>query len=194
MSPRWRRSWISWHLTVGVLLAPYALVYGVSSLLLSHPDWAPAGSHEWREPLDVPPAATPELRAIAARDALGLVGEVPPWRVESEADGRLRFRVVRPGRVYDAEWSPQGREARVQVRDGRLPGVIAGLHGLHALPGSVWGATWGLYTNLSLIGFPFLIVSGALLDLPRWRRRRVWPWLATAATAAVGLLAGWLVA
>lgn len=192
MSPRSRQRWITWHLTVGALLAPYALVYGVSSLLLSHPDWAPARRVEWREIVEVPPAATLQLRAVAARDALGLVGSVPPWRVEGEIDGRLRFRVVRPGRVYDAEWDPRTREARVRVRDGRLPGVVAGLHGLHALPGSFWGATWGAYTQLSLLGFPFLIVSGILMEGARWRRRPLGAWIAIAATLAVCVLAGWL--
>lgn len=192
MSPRWRKRWIAWHLTVGALLAPYAAVYGVSSLLLSHPDWAPARNREWREIVEVPPAATSEQRAVAARDALGLVGSVPPWRVEAEADGRLRFRVVRPGRVYDAEWDPLTREARVRVRDGRLPGIVAGLHGLHALPGSFWGVAWGAYTQLSLLGFPFLIVSGFLLEGARWRKRPLGAWLAVGATLVVCVLGLWL--
>ncbi len=194
MSPRWRRRWVVWHLTVGALLAPYALVYGVSSLLLSHPDWAPAGRREWREPLAVPAAETSEARAVAARDALGWVGHVPPWRVETEPDGRLRFRVVRPGRVYDAEWDPAAQEVHVRLRDGGLLGVVTGLHGLHALPGSFWGPAWGLYTQLSFVGFPFLVASGVLLEGARWRRRPGWAWLAGAACLGILVLAGWLAA
>ncbi len=181
-----------WHLTMGVLLAPYALVYGVSSLLLSHPTLAPARSRTWTEQIEVPPAATAELRALGARDALGLIGGVPPWRIENEADGSLRFRVVRPGRVYDAEWDPDTGKATVKVRDRRLPGIVAGLHGLHALPGSGLRVAWGAYTQLSLAGFPFLILSGLFLDGARWRQRPAGAWLTLAGLLGVCVLAGWL--
>jgi len=183
---------MAWHLTLGLLLAPYALVYGVSSLLLSHPTWAPARNRTWTARIEVPPAATSELRAVGARDALGLIGSVPPWRIEDDVDGSLRFRVVRPGRVYDAAWDPKTGEAEVKVRDGRLPGIVAGLHGLHALPGSGWGVAWGAYTQLSLAGFPFLILSGLLLDGARWRKRPAGAWITLGALLAVCALAGWL--
>ena len=194
LSPRWRRRWTSWHLTLGALLAPYAIVYGVSALLYSHPSWAPARPRTWTETVSVPQAASPEARAVAARDALGLVGTVPPWRIESSPEGDLAFRVVRPGRVYDIRWEPTRGEATVRVKDSRLLGVVRDLHGRTHIPGSLWGPIWSGYTLLSLVGFPLLFASGVLLEWPRWRRRPGWGIAATGALALLLALAGWLAA
>ncbi len=184
----WRERWVRWHLWVGVVLAPYLVVYGLSGLLLSHPDWVPTSERSWERSLEIAPGAAPET-AAAVRDALGLAGRLPRWKIEapSSEGGPLRFRIVGAGRFYDVDWFAAERRARVLEGSGGWLGMLRALHGLRDLPGSRLGAAWGVYTWVSLAGLPFLIVSGALVDVARWRRRR------QVAILGGALLAGWLV-
>ncbi len=195
MSPRLRRVLLSLHLYLGLLMAPYLLVYGVSTWLLNRDgpaeDAAPA--HTWSAAVDVTPAPDDRATAERVRDALGLFGHVPPWRVEAGEDA-LRFVVSRPGRLYHLRYAPAEGRVEVETLDKGLGAVLKGLHGLHVLPGSRWVASWALYTELSVVALGLMVVSGLWLDARRWRRRPGAALGLAAAIACTGLLAGWMVA
>jgi hypothetical protein len=190
----WRRRWTRWHLTLGLVLAPYLIVVGVSAVLLNHSAWWRPVDVEWqREAVGVDPAA-PALRATAHRDALGLFGTVPPARIvlPERPDGPFVFRIVRPGRVYDVEWFEHTASVRVRERRGGWAGVLRLLHGMTELPGSWIGPVWGAYSYLALVGLPILVVSGLGLDLARWRRQPRVAWQVAAASLVVLWAAAWL--
>ncbi|MDP6540781.1 MAG: hypothetical protein QF410_14655 [Planctomycetota bacterium] len=194
MRPVWRRRWIRWHLTLGLVLAPYLVVYGLSAVLLNHSSWSRRVDVRWERSGLASTAGPAQRRAEALRDALGLFGAVPAARIaEPERPGEpLVFRIVRPGRVYDVRWfSGEGR-AEVQERRGDWTDVLRTLHGLTSLPGSLLGPLWAFYTHLSLVGLPLLVLSGVLLDLPRWRRRPRVAWSVGLGSLGLVALMTWL--
>lgn len=181
MSPRLRRWLVRIHLLLGLAVAPYLLIYGVSTWLLNRDGVPETGPVRTREAaIDVPLGEDPVAGAEAVRAALGLAGHLPPWRVETHGEGALSFAVNRPGRLYEVHYAPASGRARVEARSTGLVGVVKGLHGLNVLPGSRWARSWALYTELSVVGLAVLVASGLWLDARRWRRR---------SRAALGLVA-----
>ncbi len=154
------------------MLAPYLVVYGLSSLLLNHPSVASGGTeHTWtRQDVQVPEAAPDEV-ALALRMELDLVGRI--WDVEppGSTGEPFRFFLERPGRTYRIAWQPETGHAEVVEWDGGFTHILRTLHGRTHLPGSSLELPWVGYTYLSLLGLPFLVLSGIWLELPRWRVR-----------------------
>ena len=172
--PRRMRAWLlSLHLYLGLLCAPYLIVYGVSALALHH-GWegTPAAAatrqvsiadERWAGPDE------PRARAVAARDALGLVGGVPGGSIESSTEGRLRFQVLRPGRRLAVAIEP-GRPATIEETRTGLLSVLRGVHGLTHLERSAVAPLWRVYTHVSAGALVIAVISGVIL----WGRRGGW--------------------
>jgi hypothetical protein len=173
MKPRTHKLLLDLHLYLGLLCAPYLILYGISALAFNH-EWRSERSEtSWEaqiEPLPITaPATTPEAtvaNAELARERLGLIGNVPAWRVKLEG-GALAFYVGRPGARYEVSVAANGR-ARVDKSRGGVLSVLRGLHGSHGFGGSSWARTWRFYTDLSLLGFGVSVSTGLLI----WARRR----------------------
>jgi len=158
---RWLRNI---HLYGGLLCSSYLVVYGISSLLFSHPIGRlerEGPVREWVDTLKAPvtrddPAGT--ARRVASE--LALVGRVnaPEWK----ADEGLSFTVVRPGFKYSVRAQESGVVALKGQRLG-LTAVLKGLHDARQYPDSVPLSLWWNFTHITILVLLFSTVSGIIL-------------------------------
>lgn len=187
MKPRLRRQLLDWHLYLGLLCAPYFILYGVSGIAFNHHLQGEPIVTNWERTLAAAPEPTPSLAAAnSIRDALGLGGPTSPWTVGRAPDNSFVFQVTRPGRKYDVAVSPNGNLARVRETNRGWISVVRELHGATATPGIPWMRLWGLYTDASVVALVVSLVTGLYMWWPR-RQQRV---LGVAAMATGSLV--WL--
>lgn len=160
---RWLRSI---HLYGGLLCSSYLVVYGISSLLFSHPIGAlgrPGEVREWTDTLAAPvtsddPAAT--ARTVAREfDLVGRINpDVPKWK---DGEG-LSFVVLRPGYRYSVRVQESGIVALKGERLG-LTAVLKGLHDARRYPESLPLTLWWNFTHLTIFVLLFSTVTGIIL-------------------------------
>ena len=196
-----RRRLIAIHLYLGLLLAPYLVIYGVSSIAFNHgvvPRWQVVGTRSvalgpaLEAAGGVPGEAggDPAQRARALRDALGLVGRVPPSRVEEPEPGLLHFVVQRPGREDRVSHRAGEEAASVEARSRGLLGVLMGLHGFQGVEGSRLAPLWSAYAGLSIWALGLFALSGLWLRLSRPGTGRAALLLGSGSAALVALAWG----
>lgn len=158
---RWLRTI---HLYGGLLCSSYLVVYGISSLLFSHPIGRlerQGPVREWNDTLKAPitrddPGGT--ARKIASE--LGLVGRID--NAEWKADQGLAFAVLRPGYKYAVRAQESGVVALKGQRLG-LTQVLKGLHDARRFPDSVPLTIWWNFTHITILVLLFSTVSGIFL-------------------------------
>ena len=148
------------HIYLSLFCAGYLVIYGLSSIAFNHNICSSATQVEWQRQITVPEAATTQALAEALRDALDLSGWVPSWRLRRAGQDILVFAVKRPGKSYRLRLDQT--TGKIQITETRhgLWGIVKGLHGLTELPNSPWGASWGLYTEISVWALIFAVLSG----------------------------------
>ena len=166
MKPRTSGLLLTLHLYLGLLFAAYLVVYGLTALAFNHKIGAPQTRTTWETRVETPVARADLRMAVDLRRSLGLFGAMPAGKVKRNESGELSFTVRRPGRHYKIRY--RDGLARVQETDTGVLGVVQALHGLGMVPGSLWGATWGLYTEVSFWAVCLSVLTGATLW---WRRR-----------------------
>ena len=162
-----RKRILDLHLYLGLLCAPYLIVYGLSGLAFNH-GWQieeiPAG--RWKATLQAeapdPASHTPLERARALQADQALVGTVEERSVAETGMGGLAFRVQRPGADYDVAFAPDGTIEIARTRTG-IWRVLQGVHGLRRLDGSVLAPLWWIYTEASVWTLVFASLSGIYL-------------------------------
>ena len=158
---RWLRSI---HLYGGLLCSSYLVVYGISSLLFSHPIGRlerQGPVREWMDTLKAPVSrddAGGTARRIAAE--LGLVGRID--NAEWKGDQGLSFAVFRPGYKYAVRVQESGVVALKGQRLG-LTHVLKGLHDARRFPDSVPLTIWWNFTHITILVLLFSTVSGIIL-------------------------------
>ena len=135
------------HLFLGLFSCLFLLMYGVSSVQMSHNSWFRSRPDVTTAEYALSPNAA-DARAVARElmDAHKLRGEVTQVRATA---GGLAISITRPGTVYQVEYATATGAAR--VRDNRA-GVIGMLNRLHHVNGirhdywliNVWGAFVGI--------------------------------------------------
>lgn len=184
-----RRVWLSIHLYLGLVCAPYFVLYGVTAIAFNH---GLAGAEHTRVVEQELPRAVlggaPRERAARARDAIGIAGHAPPSAIRARDDGSLEFAVNRPGRRYVVQLAADGRGVRVQETRTSLLALLRGLHGATAIPGMGWTHLWALYTDVSSVALVAAAVSGIALFWPRRAKRRIAVLLTCAGVFALAAL------
>ena len=171
MRKRLAKGLLDLHLYLGLLSAPYLVVYGVSAIAFNH-GWegTPGKTTSWEAAVaDIPASADDASRADALRGMLGLEGRIPPRSVKGLDDG-LRFDVLRPGRSFRVHLAQGERWAHVEETHTGLLDVLRGIHGSWGIEGSTLGTVWRVYTEYSVWALVFSVVSGVLL----WSQRGDW--------------------
>ena len=172
------------HIYLGLVCAPYFLVYGFSTLSWNHPDAAFFATAEetstWTASLESAPHGSDLEIAEDIATSMGLIGHVPRWGVK-RAGEKLSFVVNRPGAKFALEFTPRTSSVRVLETRKGLWNVLRGIHGMTILPRSIWAWSWGAYTIVSIVALLVASLSGLILI---WRkattRRSPWTWLVLA--------------
>lgn len=156
------------HLALGVLFTLVWMMYGISSVQMSHPEWFPAEpavSHE-EVPVD---AGTGAVEAdVAARTIAQDLARYADMHGDVEnvraADDTLTFRIVRPGTIHQVVYLQGSQTASVTSSVG---GFIAMLNRLHHYAGFWRGwlplDLWGVLVSLASVGLILLGATGIYL-------------------------------
>ncbi len=158
-----KRRLLDLHLYLGLLCAPYLVVYGVSAISFNH-DWVTTPwTSEWEASATGNSSATDAEQADEVQRALGLWGFIPAKSVARDEASRLSFVVNRPGRSYRVSWSAQQSSARIEETHRGVVDVLRGLHGLRRMNGAPLSVAWGLYSELSVWVMIFAVATGIYL-------------------------------
>jgi hypothetical protein len=188
-----RKHLVNWHLYLGLLIAPYVVVYALSAVAINHGmKGAPSTPTSEVRTVTLPAAEDDFALARALSEQLGVRGWINRGRIERPSPEELTFPIGRPGSRVQITVDEASGEARVvTVRSGAVS-VLKGLHGLHDLGGTLWGETWAVYTEVSVWVLALAIFSGILLWLPRPSARVVGGSFLTAGAAVTVLLVAWI--
>src|SRR5437867_3265139 len=103
------------HLCAGLFSLVFLLAYAVSAVQMTHGKWLHMESRVTERLLALQPALT-DARAVSRDLATryGIAGELTAIRILGTG---LAFRVLRPGMVWQAEYTPATGATRLRITD-----------------------------------------------------------------------------
>ena len=142
------------HLLLGLSTLWFILMYAVSSVQMAHPRWFRAHPDVAETTYALPAnldGARPAARELM--DGHGLRGELSDVRPGPQL---VRFRIVRPGTVYEVAYTPASGEAKVRTNTAAFMGMLNRIHHVQGIWHeygliNVWGAFVGV-VSIALIG------------------------------------------
>lgn len=175
------------HLYVGLVFAPYFVIYGLSTLAFNHGWGGQAAVSEDSRQISVPRDLEDQDLGLAIRDSLQLIGSVPAWNMRSVGD-TLTFRIRRPAVTYHVKLDKTSGEMDVRTESFGFWGVVKSLHGLRAVPQSTWSHTWAVYSEVSVWALVFAVLGGLYFWWGRAPERRIGWWAIGVGTALSALM------
>lgn len=138
------------HLFLGLFCSLFLLMYGASSVQMSHNKWF---SNEPRVIENEVAVHGGNPREVAAElMAQGLRGEMT---AVSSAPGGASFRIVRPGTIYEVDWA--NGMAKVRTNEANFMGMLNRIHHI--------GGLWHEFNLVNVWAFFVGVVSVSLLVL-----------------------------
>src|SRR5947207_6482906 len=124
------------HLFLGVFSCLFLLMYGISSVQMSHNSWFQSRPAVTTTQYSLSPNAA-DARAVARElmDAHKLRGEVTQVRA---TPGSLAFSITRPGTVYQVEYATATGAARVRDNRAGFIGMLNRLHHVNGMRHDYW--------------------------------------------------------
>lgn len=156
------RSLRNTHLFAGLFSALFLLMYGVSSVQMSHNSWFALKPAVVTAQLALPPGAT-DARVVARElmDRGEVRGDIAQ---ASAAAGRLRASVVRPGAVADIDYDGSTGTTALRTSRNGFMGVLNRLHhGVGVRHDYVLLNLWGVLIGLVSAALFVLGVTGVYL-------------------------------
>jgi hypothetical protein len=157
---RWIRNT---HLLAGLFSFLFLLVYGVSAVQMSHNAWFTTEPQVTESRAAVHPENGADARAVARAlmDSHGLRGELN--EVKKTAAG-YRFRITRPGTVYEVDYSPQTGEAVIRTNVANFIGMLNRLHHIRGFRHEYWLLiVWGSLVGLVSVALILIGLTGIYL-------------------------------
>jgi hypothetical protein len=172
------------HDYLGLYFLLFLWLFALSGLLLNHPGgpgsdfWASRKQEQLERPVRLDAAGTDLERARQVMAQLGIGGEIE-WTVARQAGGHFRFRVARPGRMYEIDVDQASSRAAVAQTTVNGWGVLNALHhfnGVHmgdARNSRDWWLTdlWTFSMDALSAGLILLLLSGIYIWFRSGRRR-----------------------
>jgi len=162
------------HLYTGMFCLAFLAMYGIGGVQMAHRRWFPLAERVSEQSFALAPGIAD---ARVAAHELPMRGELTS--VRAAASG-LRFRVVRPGTVWEVDYSAATGEARVKATTAGFVGTLNRIHQTHAWPGTLGVVSLGLLT-MGATGFYL------------WLRNRAERWIGCVLLAGGAGLAGALI-
>ena len=140
------------HLYLGLASCLFLLMYGVSAIQMSHPDWFANSAIKSQTTVRIE-GASPDGRAVARElmDKHGLRGELR--RVSNTPSG-FSLAIGRPGTDHTVEYNRSTGEAKIATRTAPFIGMLNGIHHVAGM--------WHTYGVLNWWGVCVLAVSAGL--------------------------------
>ena len=167
-------SWMrNTHLAFGLSCWLFLLMYGVSSLQMSHGGWFPKTETvtETSVNIDMEEAPTPRSLARQLRQDHGLRGNLQRIRQNRK---RIALRIVRPGTSHDVTYRIGSDHASVRTNRGGFIEMINYLHHLAGL-GHEYRLlnVWGFFVGLVSVALFALGATGVYLWFKHYNERLI---------------------
>jgi hypothetical protein len=163
---RWMRDT---HLLLGLFSALFLLMYGVSSVQMAHRKWFSLAPRTVESAVALVPGlhdARVVARALMDRGMRGELTEVRP-----DAAG-VRFRIVRPGTVYDVAYTLESGNTKVRTDTANFMGMLNRLHHVNGLWHPYWLINaWGAFVAVISVALIGMSVTGIYLWFRRHKER-----------------------
>ena len=138
------------HLFLGLFCCFFLLMYGWSSVQMSHNKWFDMKPRVTER--EIPVRGGNPREAAAELMGQGMRGELMAVAMKGEA---ASFRIVRPGTVYEVVWA--NGTAKVRTNESNFMGMLNRIHHV--------GGVWHEFTLTNIWGFFVGLVSVSLLVL-----------------------------
>ena len=112
----------SLHLCTGLFCVAFLVMYGISGVQMAHRRWFPLAQRVSEQTYMLAPG-NPDARTAAR--GLPVRGELTAVRVTAAG---LRFRIARPGSVFDVEYSAATGTAKVRTTSMGFVGMLNRIH------------------------------------------------------------------
>jgi|ERR1044071_1655520 hypothetical protein len=140
------------HLFLGLFSCFFLLMYGTSSVQMSHNRWFNTRPNMAQSEMAVQGANPREVaRELMAR---GMRGELTQVAAAKDGAG-FNFRIVRPGTIYEVAWADGN--AKIRTSEANFIGMLNRIHHI--------GGLWHEFTLLNIWAFFVGVVSLALVLL-----------------------------
>ncbi len=173
------------HYYLGLYLLFFVWLFALSGLLLNHSNWKFAEfwsnrkETTYERQITVPGPGSDLVQANDLMRQLDLTGEVE-WTAARSGDGRLDFRVTRPGHIFEINTDFEQRQATVKRTDLNAWGVMRLLHTFTGVRtndtrnGRDWFLTsvWAFAMDAVAAGLILMVLSSLYMwyQLPEKRR------------------------
>ena len=195
--------WLHWsrriHLYTGLCLAPWFLLYGVSSLVFSHdkwldqldkakgvPNWTPLSERHYE--IEIP--AQGDLKPVADKivSDLGLEGAHGAYRPNTS---RVDVYVYTFWHSTQVKYFIAEKRLVVEAKRFRWDHFLTGMHAQAGYGRDTLRNLWAGVVDTVVIAMVFWVITGLLMW---WRlpKTRSWGWLSLAAGLCSFLLFYWL--
>ncbi|MCB9385543.1 MAG: PepSY-associated TM helix domain-containing protein [Bryobacterales bacterium] len=161
------------HLWLGLAFVLMAMIFAVSSLFSIYKPYIETKAEESEIQVRIPPeaASTPRAAARALMAEHDLAGDL---RQIQQQDGKVKFRIVRPGESADVEYTAATGEGLVKRRRQGVLDTLMQLHTNHGLWHEYFPANaWSMIALLTSLGLLLLGLSGIYLWFVHNEERRI---------------------
>lgn len=159
------------HMAAGLACAPFAIMYGISAVRMSHASWFPADAEVRTSRAVVAPEKASDARAVArelmARNLIR--GELAGVKATPD---EYRFQVNRPGGSFDVAYSRRSGEARIKNTTLGALSTLVRIHHIASLHYGYWlNNAWGALLLLTAVALFTVGGTGVYMwtRLPRER-------------------------
>ncbi|HEV2688166.1 MAG TPA: PepSY-associated TM helix domain-containing protein [Bryobacteraceae bacterium] len=172
------------HLTLALLALPFLLLYGFSSIQMTHSSWI-----RWKPVITdrhVTLAANTDARTIARElmDHHGMRGELQQIFTTPASQ---KLSIVRPGTIYEIEYTPSTGEASIKTFTAGFIGMLNRLHHAAGFWHNYWPTNlWSGFVAWASVAIILLGLTGVCLWFTRRQDRVAGPIL-LAANLAISL-------
>ena len=165
---RWLRNT---HLLVALFSSAFVLMYAWSAVQMSHNTWFDLKPRVVEHSVALAKGLDGRAAGRELMDRHGVRGEIMQARPEGQG---IFIRIVRPGTVYDAQYSPTSGAAQVKESIVGFMGLLNRIHHI----GGLWHdytltQVWAVFVGLVSAGLVVLALTGIFLWFKLRSERKV---------------------
>jgi len=161
------------HLLLGLFLSFYVLMFGLSSMQMSHRNWI---GNQWQEttltvPVDPKNAATPRALALQLMESHGMRGGLGDVK---ESQEEMHFVIGRMGTMNEVRFKRGAARAQVTKKVAPFIGMMVAMHRMFGLDKPYrLHVFWGVLMFLTSVGLLVLGATGIYLWFKIYKERLI---------------------
>jgi hypothetical protein len=161
------------HLLLGLFAGIFLLMYGISAVQMAHNRWFNLRPSVSEQQIALEPGVDEGARLVAnfLMTRHEMRGELAQVR---ESDKGIRFRIARPGTVYEVDYDRGSRSAKIRTSTANFLGMLNRIHHLAGVNREFWVLNvWGWLVGIVSAMLIGMGITGIYLWFKIHTERRV---------------------